>query len=93
MYVVVAMSAAPGPAGGAAEPAVGVSMRSLPVGVRHAVSRTAAAPTHALCGSRVSGWMVFPDQEFEAGHAASCQRCGQPVDETTRGPITRAARE
>jgi hypothetical protein len=78
MYVVVAVSEAPGPPDVRPGPGWRVRTTTVPVGIRHAASRV-PEQAHALCGADITGWTVFPDQEFQPRHGASCQRCGQLV--------------
>ncbi len=52
-----------------------------PVGVRHAVpsggDRQRVPQT--LCGEPLSGWYLFPYDEFTGGAGADCRRCLQVV--------------
>ena len=84
MYIVVAIREVPGPP--VVSPGKGWHVRTttVPVGIRHAVPGIRHATTVALCGADVDGWPVFPDEEFQPGHGASCQRCAQLVSEATR---------
>lgn len=56
-------------------------LRSLPVGIKHAVADPMLRGGHpvALCGADIHDWLVFADAAFETGDAAACQRCGQLV--------------
>jgi hypothetical protein len=81
MFIVVAVSEVPGPPGVSPRRGFHLATTRIPVGVRHAVPLLRDAGTSALCGVDVTGWPLFPDMEFQPGHAASCQRCAQLVSD------------
>jgi hypothetical protein len=86
MYVVAAIAEQAGPPPAMDGRPKWTTTTVEPVGTRHAAASSIGVQPRplALCGSDLSGWVIFGDREFDPGSSANCQRCAQLVSAPRR---------